>query len=653
MLSPIVEDSLLMSPVRVILSRFRNSAVSRFIQTAALAAIALVAMAMILACPLRADDPTAPTSAAAKPKRPLLYTDVPRDEVICFSLYTVHDSVLNLTAQLYPLLATESRTVTLEVERDGKWVLLAESKVIEPGWTAPFRITNWDNTRDVRYRVAHGPKASYSGTIRRDPVEKDEIVVAAFTGNSIYANGGGDVPRTDLVENVKKIDPDLLFFSGDQVYDHNNHLGYWLKFGRDFGEVIRDRPTITLPDDHDVGQGNLWGASGKKSNTAPGHDGGYVKSVEYVNEVQRAQTSHLPAPYDPTPVQRGITVYYTDLTLGSISFAILEDRKFKTGPQGVVPQIGPRPDHVKSKDFDPASFDVAGAKLLGDRQLKFLRHWGANWEGAEMKAVLSQTIFCGGAHVHGGVGRLNADLDANGWPQSGRNRALREIRKSFAVHIAGDQHLGTIFHHGIDEFDDAGYSFCVPSIANFYLRWWDPEEPGKNRKPGMPDYTGQFIDGLGNRVTCYAAANPSMAHPQKGKELNVFAAGFGVVRFSKPKRQITFECWPRNVDVAHPATKQYPGWPLTVDQADNYGRQATAWLPTIEVAGARDPVVQVVSQASGEVVYTLRIKGTSFRPKVFAAGLYTVHVGEGESRRSFHDVRSLSADSTATLKVAF
>ena len=34
-----------------------------------------------------------------------------------------------------------------------------------------------------------------------------------------------------------------------------------------------------------------------------------------------------------------------------------------------------------------------------------------------------------------------ADFDANGWPQTGRNRALRAMRKAFAFHIAGDQHL--------------------------------------------------------------------------------------------------------------------------------------------------------------------------------------------------------------------
>ena len=60
--------------------------------------------------------------------------------------------------------------------------------------------------------------------------------------------------------------------------------------------------------------------------------------VEYVKEVERAQTSHLPDPYDPTPIKRGIGTYYTDLNWGRISFAIIEDRKFKTGPAGMIPK---------------------------------------------------------------------------------------------------------------------------------------------------------------------------------------------------------------------------------------------------------------------------------------------------------------------------
>lgn len=578
---------------------------------------------------------------------------VTKDKLICFALYTVHDGVLKLTAQLYPLDQDDPRTVRLEVKRDGQWQQVAATEVITPGFTAPFRLENWDMGQEAPYRVRHGQTAVYEGIVRRNPVDKDQFVVAAFTGNSIYPGHGGDIPKTDIIENLKRIKPDLLFFSGDQVYDHNRHYAYWLRFGRDFGEVIRNTPTVTIPDDHDVGHANLWGAGGKVSHVGAGHDGGYFKSVEYVNQAQRAQTSHLPDPFDPTPIQRGITVYYTALNWGGVSFAIIEDRKFKTGPQGIIPKMGPRPDHVNTPGYDPKALDVPQAKLLGPRQLKFLRHWASDWRGAEMKAVLSQTIFCGGAHLHGSRNnRILVDLDSNGWPQTGRNKALAEMRKAFALHIAGDQHLATIIHHGIHDFGDAGYSFCVPSIANLYLRWWAPLQPGANRLPSMPDYTGQFHDGLGNKVTVWAVANPT---PEENHDkLTTRAAGFGVVRFNKPDRTITLQCWPRNCDVADPSTKQYPGWPKTVKQLDNYGRQPVAYLPTLRVSGTEDPVVQVIDEADGQIVYTLRIKGRQFRPQVFRQGTYTIKVGQqGQRMKVLKGVRTFGPEDQTQLPVVF
>jgi len=272
-----------------------------------------------------------------------------------------------------------------------------------------------------------------------------------------------------------------------------------------------------------------------------------------------------------------------------------------------------------------------------------------------MKAVLSQTIFCGGAHIHGNTGnRLHADLDSNGWPQTGRKKALTEIRKAFAIHIAGDQHLATIFQHGIDDWNDACYSFCVPSIANLYLRWWRPLEPGKNREPGAPEYTGEFLDGFGNKVTCLAVANPS-PEANGGQKLTTRAAGFGVVKFNKKTREITIECWPRNVDITSPSARQYPGWPRTIKQEDNYGRKAAAYLPTIQVRGMRNPVVQVIDESNQKIVYTLRINGTSYKPKVFKKGKYTVKVGQlGTGKmKTLEGIRSLPPNRTKKIMVKF
>ncbi len=551
-------------------------------------------------------------------------TRVSSDKVICFALYTVHNNILKLTAQLYRLPKEADRTVRLEIEQNGKWEKIAETNVIERGWTAPFRIENWDSTKDHKYRVAHGTNAFYTGTIRKDPINKKEIKVAAFTGNS----SGDRRLKPDIIANIKAQDPDLLFFSGDQVYDHTQHFAAWLLFGRQFGDIIKDRPTICIPDDHDVGHGNLWGDEGRLCGKDD-QDGGYKKKLKYIDEVQRAQTSHLPDPYDPTPIQRDISVYYTSLNVGGIDFAIVEDRKFKTGPKRVLPDPRPGKDDLKA-------WDVPEAKILGERQLKFLKEWAADWKKAEMKCVLSQTVFACAHHGRQGKARQIMDLDTNGWPQSGRNRALAIMRKAFALHICGDQHLATVIHHGIDDWNDAGYSFCVQSIVNFWPRYWDDTAEPEKKINGVLPALGEFYDNFGNKITMLAYANPdrgipNMKHKIDPEKPKSGADGYGLVRFNKETRKITIECWPRLVDVTSEDAQQYPGWPITINQEDNYARKAKAYLPKLNIAGEDDPVIQIIDESNNEIVYTLRINGNSYQPKVFKKGLYTIKVGEGDN----------------------
>ena len=244
-------------------------------------------------------------------------------------------------------------------------------------------------------------------------------------------------------------------------------------------------------------------------------------------------------------------------------------------------------------------------------------------------------------------------MDSNGWPQAGRNKAVDALRKSYAFHLAGDQHLATVFHHGVNNFRDGIVSFCVPSIANLYLRWWEPLEPGQNRQPGESEILGDHYDGFHNKVTAYAVANPD-TEPTDGDKLTTRAAGFGIVRFDKSARTIKMECWPRNVDVSDPNAKQYEGWPKTIHQSDNYGREAVAWLPEIRVIGAKNPVVNISAEATGRVVYTLRISGTRFRPKVFVDGLYTVEVrSEGGPTLIAKGVPSNRNEDSGTMQVNF
>ena len=552
--------------------------------------------------------------------------DVPRDQVVAFALYTHDHGVLKMTAQLYPLKPGEEREARLEFPRDGKWTEAVKTPVLFPGWSAHFRIDNWDATKDVPYRVRHGQKAMFEGVVRRDPTDKDAIVVANMSCNSSRTTG----LRPELIDSLKAQNPDLLFFAGDQTYRHTEHTAGWIEFGLQFRDIIRDRPTVCIPDDHDVGHPNLWGENGKRSLRQDGADGGYFYPVEYVNMVQRQQTWNLPDCPDPAPVERGITVYFSRLRVGGVDFAILEDRKFKTGPAGKIPQMGPRPDHINDPNYDPKSIDLPGLQLLGERQEKFLHEWGQDWTGAEMKAVLSQTAFCGAVHMHGERdGRLLADLDCNGWPQASRNRALKEIRRAWATHLCGDQHLAVVVKHGITDFGDGPYGFTSPALVNtVYGRWWHPldEKPGPNPVPGSPlPWTGDFKDGLGNKISLLAYANPGDITNERQR-----ADGYGLVRFHKKTSRITFECWPRFSEARQGDKAQFPGWPITVAMADNDGRKPAAWLPELRFESAANPVVQIVEETTGDILYTVRVRGDRFQPRVYAPGRYTVRLGRNK-----------------------
>ena len=509
----------------------------------------------LVMAPFTALDTLATNDWWNRGQNPIIHLDVDRDSVVAFGLYTVANKTLKLSAQLYPLYPDETREVRLLVMKEDRWDEIAKAEVNDLGWSAIFRIENWDQNTDIKYRVRHGERAFYEGLIRKDPKDKNEISIAALSCNSNKDRG----MRENYVRNINHQDPDLIFFAGDQSYDHTEHTAAWLKFGLQFKETFRTRPVITIPDDHDIGQGNLWGENGKISTAAGSSDGGYTYHPEYVKMVERCQTAHLPDPFDPTPVEQGIGVYYTNLVVGGIDFAILEDRKFKSGPKGKIPQQGPRPDHIRNPQYDPNSINLKSLTLLGDRQLHFLNQWGTKNSGM-MKAVLSQTGFCGGAHIHGNLeNRLHADLDSNGWPQTGRDKALRLIKKAGAVHIAGDQHLATIIQHGITDYRDGPWAFVVPAIVNdYYSRWWWPENEKAGAHPNpntsLP-WTGDYLDGFSNKISMMAYVNPES--PSKG-------GGYGLIKFNKELNEVTFECWPRYEDVTKPDASQFEGWPFTI-----------------------------------------------------------------------------------------
>jgi len=107
---------------------------------------------------------------------------------ILWSMYTLSRGVLKLTAQMPPLGPEDTQQVRLQIKKGNDWEQAAEQTIEPDSRTATFRLTGWDPTQEVPYRVLYtetgknGQERDYSylGTIRREPVEK-ALIFAGMT----------------------------------------------------------------------------------------------------------------------------------------------------------------------------------------------------------------------------------------------------------------------------------------------------------------------------------------------------------------------------------------------------------------------------------------------------------------------------------------
>ncbi|GAB5404539.1 MAG: hypothetical protein Aurels2KO_27700 [Aureliella sp.] len=522
---------------------------------------------------------------------------------LLWSMYTLSDSrsdsgfILKLSALTGPLGKDDNQQVQLYVRRDtADWTPAGTAELDTDAWVATFTLANWDKSSPADYRLTYTQKhtdgseetSDWTGTIRANPVGRP-LRMAAMTCQKDYA-----FPYEPVANNVKSLSPDIVYFSGDQLYEGHggfgiirepaepailNYLRKFYMFGWAFRDCMRDAPTVCIPDDHDVFQGNIWGEGGarmKNLSAGASSKGGYREPARMVNAVHRTNASHHPAPYDASPVKQGISVYYGELIYGNVSFAILSDRQFKSGPERVETGSG-RADHVLDPAFDCSALDKPGLVLLGERQEAFLEAWANDWRGHELKCILSQTVFAGVATHHGGYdGYLKADLDCGGWPQTARNRAIKILAPAKALHINGDQHLTSLCQYGVDKQRDSFWSFCTPAIAAGYPRWWRPDEVGmthENRPTHGIANTGEYTDGLGNLVYVYAVGNPEVGKKKNRYELaHQKGSGFGLVTFDTAAKTYFIECFRFHSDPksGKPAD-QFPGWPVTIKQQENAG----------------------------------------------------------------------------------
>ncbi|MBE9189114.1 alkaline phosphatase D family protein [Gloeocapsopsis crepidinum LEGE 06123] len=493
------------------------------------------------------------------------------------TMYSLNGKVLKVLAQFMPIGDTQARVAQFQYRStNGAWQSGSEA-TIGVGYTALFRLTNWNSTKDWEYRIVYKYQtltAYYNGIIRKDPINKsltmglvsctiatarpldsgigkpelpNAELLGRYTSQNIY------FPYSQLVQNLRRHQPDLLLFVGDQLYETSptlkdtsnlvlDYLYKWYLWLWSFRSLTRNTPTIVLVDDHDVYQGNIWGENGKPAPNKDENRGGYVYTGSFVNLVQRTQCGHNPDAYDPTPVLQNINVYYGAFRYGGVSFAILEDRKFKSAST-TQPPI-----------------------LLGERQEKFLEAWAQDKQGVRAKVCITQTVFGCVATDEDRRPVIN-NYDSNGFPQAGRNRAIALLRKAGALVVSGDQHLASLVRHGINNFTDGVVQFSGPAGGALWQRWFQPA--GLLPNGGSTPYTGDFIDGFGNKMRVLAVANPKITQKyhvdnsfSKSRNLGdrrLKSEGYGIIRVNA--NEYAIECWSWDIDPTSTNAKQFPGWP--------------------------------------------------------------------------------------------
>jgi len=524
---------------------------------------------------------------------------------ILWSQYTLSDNrneqgyVMKMGALVGPFGEKDSQEVELHIQEGSSWKKIATEAIDPSACIAMFRVNHWDASNDVNYKLIYRERFSdgttepyeWAGRVKADPKGRP-LRLAGLTCQKDYG-----FPYAPVADNVAKLDPDLIYFSGDQLYEgHGGYglirdpadaaiLNYLRKFwqhGWSFREAMRNAPTLSIPDDHDVFHGNIWGENGAaiedKENGLKISQGGYREPAKMVNVVHKTNCGHHPDFHDTAPILQGITVWYGDMLYGGVNFAVIADRMFKSSPHRVNSESDIRADHIVDPEFDMSKIDTPGLQFLGQRQEEFLKEWSEDQRGHSMKVLLSATVFSGVATHHGKYdGYLRGDLDSGGWPQSGRNRAIELIKAGKALHVNGDQHLTTLSQYGVEKQRDASWSFCTPAIAAGYPRWWRPSDVAgmdyENRpKHGLPE-TGEYNDGFGNKTYVYAVGYPEDTPDGDRYEVaHKKGSGFGMITIDSEKKTYHLECFRFSVDATDgKASNQFSGFPVTIHQKENAG----------------------------------------------------------------------------------
>lgn len=528
---------------------------------------------------------------------------------ILSSFYTCTKDSLFFTAQLMPFKPDSNELFSLTIWPNNKSTYSYTGTFNSTSYQLRFRIKIPTGFKSFDYILKYRGNqsdiwTSKTGIIKTQPTRKKPRIMALnCNGFSFYTDHLLNYknllyPYRQIEKGFNKFKPDVVTFLGDQIYESRpehpinspehqalDYIYKWNIWCYTFRNITKNQPTIILTDDHDVFQGNLWGNGGNRpilnQNEIPAYygehnydtwmqdNGGYILGSEFANLVIKSQTSHLPFPHQPKPSNE-IVNYYTSYEYGALNFAILEDKKFKSPPSKNSFEVY---NGFALKDsLSPKDYNNPDLKLLGDDQLSFLTNWSENLRKRKAaKIILTQSAYVSLTTVplnysalkdkpvkrDSSKQKVSPDMDTNGWPKAGRDRALNALNQNNILFISGDQHLGAV----IEVFDSSQTPFTffsVPAITNTWPRMWWPSNEHQNKNHPLGDYT----DAFGNELTVKAIANPTKNAPEPS-DFNYKSPGFGIIDINKKGTKAKLKAYPLFFDQKKRST-MFPGWPVKV-----------------------------------------------------------------------------------------
>ncbi|MBC7363962.1 MAG: hypothetical protein H5U07_05385 [Candidatus Aminicenantes bacterium] len=590
---------------------------------------------------------------------------------VAFTLYSLSRRGLRLSAQLIPGCVEENSQIFLEVKEKEGWKLVSKSCLNRETWQANFQVSPWFYEEEVEFRVRVESSLEaeqsppYHGRIRKEPFNEDKIRLAVLSQLQEQS-----FPYRSLVLSLKKLNPDVLFFAGNQVYGRpaqfwrekfplekarQEYFRQWLLFGWAFSDLLKDRPAILLPEARDFFQLKLWGEGGRQAAAENGTDpislqdrGGFLMPEEFIRLVLATQTGHLP----PASLSsRGkdneaVGTGFNEVNYAGLSLAVVNDRIFKSAPAPLLPEARIKNGWPQNPSFDlKKAARVKEARLLSEEQLRLLKEWVVDWsDGVWFKACLSSSAFVSlltlpeGQQGEEAIWQLSplkpgehpesdrpaADFHTGGWPQPARDEIVSLLRQARAVHLCGTGGPPAVLKYGLEKPGDATVAMLAPPIQAQVAVRWTPAPARKSRGKKESVATGNWEDAFGNKFNLLMVNNPTGEDRISGLKS---ISGFSLVTFEKTSRQVIFESYQLE-EKPEVRPVLMPGWPVVLEQKENDGRKPVGYLPLLKFSGLKNPVIQVIEEKSGETVYCFRISGAEFRPPVYKPGVFSVKCGE-------------------------